>query len=176
MGYAYAIKDQGAVHFVTFTIHQWVDVFSRPAYVIILLDSLKYCQQHKGLEIYAWVIMSNHCHLIVSAENENLSDIIRDFKKFTAKKIYKAIEENPHESRKKWLLLTLKYQEKVWFWKEGYHGEQIDNKEFYNSKVSYIHKNPVKAGLVEKEEEYLLSSAGDFHGTREGKLILSPFG
>ena len=75
MGYAYVIRDQGAVHFVTFTIRQWADVFSRSDYVDILLESLKHCQENKGLEIYAWVVMSNHCHMIISDKNENLSDI-----------------------------------------------------------------------------------------------------
>lgn len=75
----------------------------------LLLESLKYCQEEKGLEIYAWVIMSNHCHLIVRAKNENLCDIIRDFKKFTSKKIMKAIEANPKESRKAWLTKVLRY-------------------------------------------------------------------
>lgn len=84
MGQAYVIRDQGAVHFVTFTVHQWADVFTRSSYVDILLESLKHCQENKGLEIYAWVVMSNHCHLIISAKNEDLSDIIRDFKKFTS--------------------------------------------------------------------------------------------
>lgn len=176
MGYAYVIRDQGAVHFVTFTVHQWADVFTRSQYVNILLDSLKHCQAHKGLEIYAWVVMSNHCHLIVSAKNENLSDIIRDFKKFTSKAIYRAIEENNKESRKAWLLRALKYEGKIWFWEEGYHGEEILSKSFYETKVNYIHMNPVRAGLVEKEEEYLLSSAGDFNGTRKGYLELSDFG
>jgi REP element-mobilizing transposase RayT len=109
MGYAYVIRDQGAVHFVTFTVHQWVDVFTRSKYVDILLDNLEYCQINKGLEIYAWVVMSNHCHLIVSAKDENLSDIIRDFKKYTSKAIFKAIENNKYESRREWLLKTLKY-------------------------------------------------------------------
>ena len=81
MGYAYVVRDQGAVHYVTFTVHQWADVFTRQAYVDILLASLKYCQKEKGLEIYAWVIMSNHCHLIIRSKKENLSDIIRDLKK-----------------------------------------------------------------------------------------------
>ena len=75
MGFAYAVRDQGAVHFVTFTVHQWVDIFTRSHYIDILLDNLKYCQTNKGLEVYAWVIMSNHCHLIIRAKNENLSDI-----------------------------------------------------------------------------------------------------
>lgn len=38
MAFAYSIKDQGAVHYVTFTVHQWEDVFTRPAYVDELLD------------------------------------------------------------------------------------------------------------------------------------------
>jgi REP element-mobilizing transposase RayT len=79
MGKEYIVRDQGAVYFVTFTVHQWVDVFTRKAYAEILLESLKYCQLTKGLEVFAWVIMSNHCHLILRARNENLSDIIRDF-------------------------------------------------------------------------------------------------
>lgn len=120
MSFAYTIKDQGAVHYVTFTVHQWADVFTRTRYVDILLNSLKYCQTAKGLEIFAWVVMTNHCHLILRAKNSDLSDIIRDFKKYTSKTIYKAILENPQESRKAWLSKVLKYNDKIWFWEEGY--------------------------------------------------------
>jgi putative transposase len=176
MGFAYAVRDQGAVHFVTFTVHQWVDVFTRSQYIDIFLDNLKYCQRNKGLEVYAWVVMSNHCHLIIRAKYENLSDIIRDFKKFTSKAIYRAIEQNAQESRKEWLLKVLKYNGNIWFWKAGYHGEEILNRRIYDSKVNYIHMNPVRAGIVEKEEEYLLSSAGDFYGIRKGYLELCDFG
>jgi putative transposase len=93
---------------VTFTVHQWVDVFSRAVYVELLLENLRYCQQNKGLQIYAWVVMSNHCHLIISVDNGNLADLIRDFKKPTAKVLMKAIESNEKESRKEWLKLLLK--------------------------------------------------------------------
>lgn len=173
MGHAYVIRDQGAMHFVTFTVHQWVDVFTRPLYREILLESLRHCQTHKGLEIYAWVIMSNHCHLMLRAQDENLSDIIRDFKKFTSKKIYKSIQENSKESRREWLLMSLSIEGRIWFWNEGYHGEEVLSKEFFESKVDYIHANPVVAGIVAKEEEYLMSSAGDFYGIRKGPLNLS---
>lgn len=175
MGYAYSIRDQAAAHFMTFTVHQWVDVFTRERYREIVINSLKYCQDNKGLEIYGWVIMSNHIHLIARAENENLSDIVRDFKKFTAKAIYTSIEENSGESRKAWLLKVLKFKDRIWFWEEGYHGEEIVNKDFFYSKVDYIHANPVKAGLVEKEEDYLLSSAGDLRGIRKGMIELTDF-
>jgi REP element-mobilizing transposase RayT len=117
--------------------------------------------------------MSNHIHMIVSSNKESLSDIIRDFKKYTAKKIFEAIKSNPRESRKRWLLWLLKKDDKIWFWEEGYHGEEIFSQEFFDTKLNYIHLNPVRAGLVEKEEEYLYSSCGDIYGVRKGLLELS---
>lgn len=173
MAFAYTIKDQGALYFVTFTVHQWVDVFTRPLYREILLESLQYCQTTKGLNIYAWVLMSNHIHLIVSAKHENLSDVIRDFKKYTAKKIVEAIRSNKQESRREWMLLSLCRGEKIWFWEEGYHGVEINDISMYESKVNYIHLNPVRNGLVAKEEDYLFSSAIDFKEMGKGRLYLT---
>lgn len=176
MAFEFRIKDQEAVHFLTFTVHQWVDVFTRDVYREELIKSLRFCQERKGLEIYAWVIMSNHCHFIWRGRNEGLSDIIRDFKKFTSKKIYNSILQNHKESRAKWLPKLLSIDDKIWFWEEGYHGEEIYSNQFFASKCNYIHANPVQAGWVEKEEDYLWSSAGDFFGIRKGPIELSQFG
>jgi putative transposase len=172
MADTYKIKDQFATHFITCTVQQWVDVFTRKDYVDILLDSIRFCQTNKGLQVFAWVIMSNHIHLIVKSNKEPLSDIIRDFKKFTASKIVNAIATNPKESRKSWLLWLLKKDESVTFWQEGYHGEHIYSNDFLQTKIKYIHMNPVRAGIVEKEEEYLYSSCGNLYGIRKGLLEL----
>ena len=91
MAFAYIIKDQHGLYFITFTVHQWVDVFTRKNYVDIILESIRYCQKEKGLLVYGWVVMSNHVHLLIRSNKENLSDIIRDFKKFTSGKIVKSI-------------------------------------------------------------------------------------
>lgn len=96
MGYAYTIKDQHGQYYVTFTVHQWVDIFTRPIYVDILLESIRYCQKNKGLQVYAWVVMSNHVHMILSCKTGRLSDLIRDLKKYTSSKIVQAIEDNKH--------------------------------------------------------------------------------
>ncbi len=173
MGFSYSVKDQTAVYFVTFTVHQWVDVFTRQVYVDILLNSIRYCQQHKGLQVYAWVVMTNHCHLIISSTRVPLSNIIRDLKKFAAKKIMEAIEKNEVESRKNWLLWLLKKDGYTWFWEQGYHGEEIFTKKFMDSKVNYIHSFPVRACIVEKEEEYINSSCGDFYGVRKSIIPLA---
>ena len=175
MGFSYRVRDQQRAHFVTFTIHQWVDVFTRKIYADILIDSLHYCVQNKGLQIYAYVIMSNHCHLIIQASSGRLSDIIRDIKRHTAAKIIDAIKNNYRESRQSWLLYLLKNGESAWFWNEGYHGEEIRTRKFLLTKIRYIHLNPVRAGIVQKEEDYLLSSAADFNRLRKGPVLLTEF-
>ena len=83
---AYKFNDPDGIYFVTVTVVEWVDVFTREEYKNIILDSLRFCQTEKGLEVYAWVIMSNHLHLIISStvDGQKLSDIVRDFKKFTS--------------------------------------------------------------------------------------------
>ena len=105
MSEKYKIRDQNKLYFVTFSVVQWIDVFTRPVYKEILIENLKYCQKNKSLEIYAWCLMTNHIHLIVGRNGqEKIQDIIRDLKKYTSVKCIKAIEENPQESRKEWLL------------------------------------------------------------------------
>ena len=93
-GDRYKITNQEAPYFVTFTVINWIDIFTRKEYKLIITDSLNYCIAHKGLEVFAWVVMSNHIHLIIRAKpGFILSHIIRDFKKFTSKKIIETIIE-----------------------------------------------------------------------------------
>ncbi|MFT7157151.1 MAG: putative transposase [Parvicella sp.] len=93
------------MHLITFATVQWVDALSRPLYKDVIVDSMKYCQKEKGLLVYACCIMSNHIHLIALAkEGHSLSDILRDFKKFTSKQLLKEISYNVSESRRDWML------------------------------------------------------------------------
>jgi putative transposase len=88
------------MYFVSFAVVAWVDVFTRKEYKDIVIESLQHCQREQGLEIYAWCIMSNHVHLIISAKENNVSDVLGNFKKSTSKKIITAILNNQSESRK----------------------------------------------------------------------------
>lgn len=67
MSTGYQLYDQHAVYFVTFTIVDWVDLFSRKIYRDIVMESLAYCCREKGLEVYGYVIMTNHVHLLLKA-------------------------------------------------------------------------------------------------------------
>ena len=107
----YKITDQHGLNFLTLTVVDWVDVFIRKQYKDILLDSLRYCQREKGLVVCAYVIMSSHVLLIAQASGEiPLSDILRDFKKFTAKQILHEIEKGGYESRREWMLHRFAYR------------------------------------------------------------------
>ena len=103
-GDRYAIQNQNGYYFVTLTIVYWIDIFSRKEYKDIIIEALNYCIENKGLELNAWVIMSNHVHLVGCVVKEiGMSGFLRDFKKYTSKQIVAAIKELS-ESRREWLL------------------------------------------------------------------------
>jgi putative transposase len=171
----YKIRNKEGIHFITFAIVAWVDVFTRKDYRDILINSLKHCQTERGLIIYSWCIMSNHVHLVVSARQHDTSEILRDFKKFTAKAIIKAIEVNTGESRKEWMLAIFKREGEqnsrnsaYQFWRQDNQPKELFSASFIREKLNYIHNNPVEAGIVIKAEEYLYSSARDYY---EGKNV-----
>ncbi|WP_317042488.1 transposase [Pontibacter flavimaris] len=83
MSRKYKIRDQRKLYFVSFSVVYWIDVFIREEYRQVLLDSLSYCTQHKGLEVYAYCIMTSHMHLIIGSQQEPLQNILRDFKSYT---------------------------------------------------------------------------------------------
>ncbi len=172
MGFKYRITSDDELYFLTLTVVDWIDVFTRKELCEDILESLKYCQQHKGLIIYAWCLMPSHLHMVVSVEpgTNRLSDIMRDFKKFTSKKIIQSINTIA-ESRKEWLLRHFAYVGKFnpkitdyQFWQEGLHPIELLSFKFIEQKINYIHKNPVEAGVVFREEDYVLSSAAQYAG------------
>jgi putative transposase len=167
----------GEVYFVTDTVVDWVDIFSRPIYKHIIIESLQYCQKEKGLIIYAWVLMTNHMHMIVGSNGANkVSDIMRDFKKFTSKEILSTLQVESTESRREWMLNRFEYSGKndkkiknYRFWQEGNDAQEIYMNDYFNQKLDYIHNNPVKAEIVDRAENYRYSSAIDYAG---GKGLL----
>lgn len=166
------IVNQNELHFLTMTIVGWIDVFSRDEYRQIIIDSLRHCQQEKGLVINAYVIMSNHIHIICyTKEPFLLSDCIRDFKKFTSKAIISSIESSAKESRKEWMLHLFKYYARYnknnttyQFWQQDNCPVELQSPKWINQKLVYIHLNPVRNGVVNKAEEYIYSSARAYMG------------
>jgi len=165
----YKFHNPEGLYFISFATVCWVDVFVRRLYFDCLVDNLNYCVDHKGMEIYAWCIMPSHVHLVFRSNTQKPEDLVREFKSYTSKQLIRLIEDNVQESRKEWLLDTFRKagaansnNKKYQFWQQHNHPIELWSNEVIQQKIDYIHKNPVVAGLVENEQDYLHSSARDY--------------
>jgi len=165
----YKIYNKDKAYFITITIVKWLKVFETIEQKLLIVNSLKYCQESKGLEIYGWCLMPNHLHIICKAVREiGLSDILRDLKKFTSKAIVKQIIEED-ETNRKWMLNEFRNackhlirEQEFKVWQNGYHAKEIFSNTIFYQKLEYIHLNPVEAGFVTNPEDYLFSSARNY--------------
>ena len=171
MSRKYKLRDQEALYFVSFATVHWIDLFVRPEYSLVLLDSLEHCQKEKGLEIGAWCIMPSHVHLIMGTSKNPMQDIIRDLKSFTSRKLKELIHESSKESRKQWIVQMMKQaglnngNNNEWqLWQQNNHPIELNTNDKLLSRLHYLHNNPVKAGFVEQPEHWRYSSAIDYAG------------
>ncbi len=177
MALKYKIHDQQAYYFVTFTVVEWVDIFTRDPYRNIFINSVKYCQQHKGLVVCAWVIMTNHVHMIIGSTGNKIEDIIRDMKSYTSRHIRLEMDKATYESRKNWIM-PIFYKagrsntnnDDFQFWIQDNHPVEMATAELMQQRINYIHNNPVRAGFVVQPEHWLWSSAHDYCGGTQGLL------
>ncbi len=160
----YKITNPELPHFITLTVLHWIPVFTRPEAVNILFESLMFLSKD-GLKVYAYVVLENHCHLVVQSKDLN-HDIAR-YKSYTAKQMIQNLSKNKVQMILDQLAFYIKahkgdraYQ----FWQEGVHPELIQGDHMMRQKVDYIHNNPVKRGYVDKAEHWRYSSARDYLG------------
>jgi len=160
----YRFVDITQPHFMTCTVLHWIPVFTRPETVAILLDCLRYLS-NEGLNLYAYVVLENHVHLI--AQSAQLDRDVARFKSHTAKQLLGYLAEN----RVRTVLDQLAFYKKAHkvdrmhqFWQEGVHPEVIQSDEMMRQKINYIHNNPVKRGYVDEPEHWRYSSARNYAG------------
>lgn len=171
MSTKYTATDKDKAYFITITTVGWVDVFTRLNQKYIIINALDYCQRNKGLTIFAYCLMHSHLHLFCRADGDySLSEIMRDFKKFTSKKIIQTIMDEP-ESRREWMLdyfkkscAHLKRSQNYKVWQDGYHAEEVYSNRWIKEKINYIHQNPVVEKIVSHVEDYYFSSARNYAG------------
>ncbi|MCE3074661.1 REP-associated tyrosine transposase [Chryseobacterium gwangjuense] len=166
----YKFHNPEGLYFISFAVVGWLDVFIRNEYKELLLESIRFCQKTKGLEIHAWCIMSSHVHLVFRSINKQKPELlIGDLKRFTSNSIVMAIKENPKESRRE-ILLDYFLKEgakssnvnKYQFWRHDNKPIELWSNKVISQKINYIHQNPVEAGLVFRAEDYKYSSAVDY--------------
>lgn len=155
-------------HFISFAVVGWIDIFTRAEYAEFLLKNLSYCRKNKGLKLFEFVIMPSHVHLIASASEGNLGDIMRDFKTYTSKELVKLITAHPQESRKEWMLKMFQEYGAAntqnthnQFWQQSNKPIVLDTPAKYSKAVRYVRENPLAAGLVTDATAYKWSSANE---------------
>jgi REP element-mobilizing transposase RayT len=152
------------IYFITTSTHLWVPILFNETLFQIILDSLKYCQANKGLRVHGYVIMINHVHAIISHEAyDQIPNIVRDFKRHTAKEVKNYLSNLGEFSQLFWVkIFHSKKPGQHRIWQEGYHPIAVKSQSFFDEKLAYIHYNPVKKGFVENPEDWKYSSARNY--------------
>nr|WP_321228967.1 transposase [uncultured Psychroserpens sp.] len=169
MSRKYKFHNTSGLYFVSFATVYWLDVFTRQVYFKVLADSVNYCRKEKGMELYAYCFMPSHVHFIFRSSKEKPMELLRDFKKYTSKKIIETIKNNTQESRKEWLLWMFEKAgkdannvSKNKFWQHHNKPIELWSDKVIKQKIDYIHNNPIESGFVTNAIDWKYSSARNF--------------
>jgi REP element-mobilizing transposase RayT len=163
-------------YYVTFTVVDWLPIFTNPEPVKLITDSLRFCIMGKYLRVYAYVIMPNHLHMVVfdgKFDNLRLQKTMAEFRKFTGHKLADYIDNNLPESFSRVIRSNLLNDRSRQVWMPGWHAEGLVSEAFLNQKVNYIHENPVRKGYVRVPEHWRYSSAEYWTNGIEGEIPIS---
>jgi len=155
--------DPDHLYFVTTAAERHVHIFKREAIIRIILDSLHFLRKNMRMELFIFVIMPNHIHFIGRFSKEHtLSDVMRDFKRHTARQIIRQLQVEEH-TKELGLLQSLNQDDKQVYkvWEDGYDARDVFSQDFLAQKMEYIHYNPCRPqwNLASRPEEYPWSSA-----------------
>lgn len=163
------------IYFVTFTIVDWIKIFSDDSYKHLILETIRFYQANKGFVVYSYCIMPNHVHMIIQTIGKfSCAEILRDLKKYTARLIIKKLEDEKPDGWERILKRFRKAGEKLnritnyKVWQDGNYPMILYSYKIGMQKLNYIHKNPVKYGLCEEDWQYEFSSARDYMGMKSG--------
>lgn len=151
----------GPIVYITTVIYGRVSLFTRSTFVIPIIDSLNFYRYKRGFALLGYVLMPDHLHLLLwPSAGADIDDIMRDFKTFTSKRILRQAEV---EQRQEWLdhfakagADTHRSEHKVW--QDSFWDVNVFTDRFLRQKLNYIHRNPLRAGLVETPDAYPYSS------------------
>lgn len=152
-------------YFVTCTTVEWLPIFKEDCHQKIVLDALAFIRERKHTQLNAFVLMPSHLHAVLWPEEKvNLSDVLRDFKRFTSRAISRqASLSKDMDLIKKFTSNREKHRaqdvSQFQVWQDGFQPEAIFTEDFARQKIGYIHMNPVKGGLVSRPEDWPYSSA-----------------
>ena len=163
----------GNAHELTFSCYKSQSFLSKERTCKYLIDSINSSREKHKYDIWAYIFMPNHVHLLICPQQEqySISEILQSIKQPVSRKAIAYLNEyNP--SGLKYLATSQKLRP-YRFWQKGggYDRNIIKDKTVINV-VRYIHNNPVRKNLVEIPEKWFYSSAADWQDSREGPISI----
>ena len=161
-------NNQAFAYFTTTTLSGFVELFNQDEYAQIVIRNLDFYREKFEFELLAYVILPQHLHLIILPGSKgDISDIMRDFKKHTAKEIVELLEEEERFDilgifRGKAQRYHSKDNRKYQVWEDRFDDVALYSDKVFRTKLDYIHNNPVEAGLVDSPSNYPYSSARNY--------------
>ena len=172
MSRKYKFNNKEGLYFVSFAVVYWMDVFVREEYSSIFIETLKFYEKDK-LELFSFCVMPSHVHLIFRDKKKEPETLLGNIKRYSSQMIQKAIESNPQESRKEWLLWMMgRAASKVsnvngrMFWQHHNQPIELWSQDVIIQKLEYVHQNPVVTGFVTEAEDWKYSSAINYSGKK----------
>jgi len=160
--------------FYTATILEWKHLLTNDKHKDIVIESLQFLVKEKRIVVNAFVIMSNHIHLIWQPMfGFTLTDIQSSFMKNTARQLKHSLSKNDTGMLAEFKVN--KYDRTYQIWKREPLTIELRTHEVFMQKLEYIHYNPVRAGLCINPEDYLYSSAKFYYGGIDDFGILTHF-
>lgn len=182
----YRFRSDGALFYVTFSVVDWLPIFISGAACQIVTESLDYCHRQKGLRINAYVIMPTHLHAILFLSDDArrgspdpaakvLEQIVTDFRKFTGRRLADFCSTHLPPCFQNVLTERAGSDRERRLWQPTRHPVQIETQNFWQTKIDYLHLNPVRKGLVRRAEDWRFSSASSWSsgGAIENDVPLS---
>lgn len=125
----------------------------------IVCNAFDEARKSAALLIFAFVIMPDHVHIITDGSRKP-SDVLRFLNGISARRVIGYLKEKGFQSSLDKLRQEVKKREyKHSLWEHHSDAFLLTSEAMFMQKVNYIHQNPVRAGLVERTEDYLYSSA-----------------
>jgi len=157
-------------YFCTITVLDWLPILVEARYIDPVIDSLRFSREQKGLEVFAFVVMPNHVHLIAAAR-EDLHAVMRDFKRFSSRTIHDRLREDGRGTVLGWLAAATqrarREQDELGLWQDGFHPQELVSRGLFEQKLNYLHANPVRKGLVRCPEDWWYSLAACYAGRKD---------
>ena len=167
--------DENHPYFCTITVLDWLPVLIEAAYIDPIIDSLRFCRERKGLQLFAYVVMPNHVHLIAAA-GEHLQPVMRDFKRFTSRAIHDRLKQDGRGAILNWLQVATqrsrRQRDELGLWRPGFHPQALFSHDVFEQKLNYLHENPVRKGLVRHPDDWRHSSAAFYSGRGDSCLVV----